>query len=233
MESISLSDQVLIFTTLFLGAVAILTPWIGEGIKSLWARPKINITFAPSPPACHRTRLLTAFTPGQTHDTFYFRFEVTNKGRSQARRCEAVFERLWIADAAGAMQEYPRLTPVTLQWGSGYDEFVDINPGRRFYCDFLSVPDREAQQAFGAMGGYVDPPEMPSYPLGVVICVKAAFFSQPNRLPPGKYRIQVAIYSENADTVRAVFDLAWSGAWKRDERDIHQECVISISKVAA
>jgi hypothetical protein len=230
MEDITISDQVLIGTTLFLGVIAMLTPWLGEGIKAWWAKPKLKIGFSATPPACHRTRLVVGWSPAQLsgHDAFYFRFDVTNEGRSQARKSEAVLEELWIADAAGNLQQYERLTPVTLPWGSAQGDFVNINPSRRFYCDFLTLPDREAQEILSATGNYVNPPDAADFPIGIVICTKAAFFSQPNRLPPGRYRLTVAIYSENADTVRASFDVAWSGTWKHDERDIHRECVVTL-----
>jgi hypothetical protein len=45
-------------------------------------------------------------------------------------------------------------------------------------------------------------------------------------LPPGKYRLHLALYSENAATVRTSLTLAWSGVWKDDEDAFFMECVV-------
>ena len=76
-------------------------------------------------------------------------------------------------------------------------------------------------------GAYVDPRYSPSFDLGLVLSVKTAFFSQPNRLPPGKYRIDLAVYSENADKVTKSLFVAWSGVWKPVEGELFRECVVS------
>jgi len=110
---------------------------------------------------------------------------------------------------------------------------VDINPERHFYCDFLTIPDKEAQALLDSLGAYVDPPEVKPFDLGVVLVLRNAFYSQPNRLPPGKYRIAVTVYSENASPARATFELAWSGMWRAVEKDMHNECVVSVRDAAA
>jgi hypothetical protein len=115
-----------------------------------------------------------------------------------------------------------------LPWGSGYTDFVDINPTRKFFCDLLSVPALEYQTfKINNWGGWVDPPDTPPFPLGVILNVKSAFFSQPDRLPPGRYRLHLALYAENATSVRKSLMLAWSGVWKADEDAFFNECVVT------
>lgn len=146
----------------------------------------------------------------------------------QARKCEAVIEGLAIADAAGRFQPYPTYTPVRLVWGSGNGEFVDINPQRHLFCDIVSIPSAAHQKAHrDLVGAYVDLKYAPSYDLGIVLNVNAVFFSQPNRLPPGRYRLDVAIYSENAERVSQSLFVSWSGVWKHLEPEMFRECVIS------
>ena len=121
-----------------------------------------------------------------------------------------------------------RTTRRCLVWGSGYDEFVDINPDRHFFCDLFSLPSASFQKVYRDLyGAYVDPRYSPSFDLGLVLSVKTAFFSQPNRLPPGKYRIDLAVYSENADKVTKSLFVAWSGVWKPVEGELFRECVVS------
>lgn len=220
MTDITLSDWVLVCTTLFLGGVALVTPLVGDSIKRWWARPKIQVEYRPYPPGSHKTRLDVRLSPAQVEvcSTYYFRLAVTNDGRTQARKCEAVIEQLWVAGPDGHLRQLPHYGPNVMIWGAGYDQFVDINPSRLFYCDFLSVPDDKAQKLLVSGGAFVDHSPFPSDSLGLVISSKAAFYSQPNRLPPGRYRFVVALFAENADPTRKSFDVDWSGEWHDSER---------------
>jgi hypothetical protein len=228
---LSTSDKVLLASTLVLAATALVAPAVSDALKRWWLKPELRIHFRLARPACHRTDLHYALSPAQHFKdaVFIYRLEVANTGRSQAKRCEMVLEGLDIPDAAGNFQAWPRFTPVNLFWGSGYGDFVDINPHRKFYCDLLSVPGNEYQKMKLSLGGgdWVSPPDVPDFPLGVILNSKAAFFSQPNRLPAGKYRLHLALYSENADTRRTSLSLAWSGHWKEDEDSMFKECVVS------
>jgi hypothetical protein len=141
---------------------------------------------------------------------------------------KAVIEGLATADVAGQFHPYPKYTPVRMVWGAGNDEFVDINPDRHFFCDLLSIPSAVFQKTHRDLfGAYVDPQHSPSFDLGLVLSVKSAFLAQPNRLPPGHYRIDIAIYSENADKVTKSLFVAWSGVWQPLEAEMLRECVVS------
>jgi len=226
----SIADKVLIASTLFLGAVAIFGPAYADRFKAWLLRPVLVLEFRQSPPDCHLTDAVLALSPSQKSKEpfFIYRFRVTNKGKTQARKCEALVEGLATADAAGQFQLYPKYTPVRLIWGSGFEEFVDINPDRHFFCDLLSIPSVAFQRVHRDLfGAYVDPQYSPSFDLGLVLSVRAAFFSQPNRLPPGRYRIDITIYSENADKVSMQLFISWSGVWKPVENEMFRECVVS------
>jgi hypothetical protein len=226
MADITVSDWVLICTTLFLGIIALLTPVVGDNLKHWWLRPRLQIDYLAEPPGAHRTRLDVRLSPSQIEkrSTFYFRFSVTNHGRTQAHRCEAVLEELWYANSRGGLEKLRTFGPIGLTWGAGYDEFVEINPSRRFYCDFLTIPDEDAQATFSMFGHYVDLPRDATFRRGLVLCTRAAFYSQPNRLAPGTYRLKVAIFSENAGPVRASFEVRWTGTWNDDEGLMMKEC---------
>jgi hypothetical protein len=213
------SDLVLVFTTLFLGAVALFVPYLAELLKRRWFAPDLAFEFDLKPPDCHKTRF------GNNEPIYYFRFRVTNRGKSQARRCEAVVERLYKQDSAGNYQPI-RYTPINLVWGSSYGEYVDINPGRTFHCDLIHIPSENFQGQMLKQGAYVDPVDTAPFPLGVILCVKAAFFSQPNRLPPGRYRIDVGIFSENHHRISKTFTVSWSGNWKNAEEEMFKEIVV-------
>jgi hypothetical protein len=226
---LAIGDWVLIGTTLFLAAVALFVPYLAEILKRSYFAPRLAIDFDLKPPDCHLTREKGRDTLGQALDepVFYFRFRVTNNGKSQARRCEAVIEGMSVENAAGQFQPLQRFTPVNLIWGSGYStEFVDINPNRRFYCDLCHISTARIQALKLAHGIYVNPSESTPFDVGIIINSKTAFYSHPNRLPSGRYLLSAAIYSENCVTVRKQFKICWTGVWRDTEEAMFREAVI-------
>ncbi|MDO8682340.1 MAG: hypothetical protein Q7N50_02520, partial [Armatimonadota bacterium] len=223
---------VLVVTTLFLGIVALAVPYVSELVKRRFYAPELLLEFDQTPPDCHITKLKTinllGGIPYGEEPIYYFRFRVTNNGKSQAKRCEPVVERLSVADASGNFIPYKRYTPVSLIWGSSYPtEFVDINPKRRFYCDLFHIPNKKCQEKHSTVA-YVNPPDGENFDLGIILNVKAAFYSQPNRLPPGRYKIDIAIYSENAKTILRSFVISWSGNWRENEENMFREIVVEL-----
>ena len=217
--SIQTSDWVLIGTALFLGAVALFVPYLAEIIKRKFFAPDLKINFELNPPGCHKTRF------GRGDSVYYFRFKVINSGKSQAKRCEAVVEKIYKADAAGKFHQI-KYTPINLIWGSSYGEYVDINPDRTFYCDLFNIPAKEFQEWRINKNAYINPLDTEPFDLGLILDVKAAFYSQPNRLPSGKYQIEIGIYSENNKTIRQVFQISWSGQWRETQEEMFKEAVV-------
>jgi hypothetical protein len=215
------SDWVLICSTLFLGAVALFVPYLAEIIKRKCFAPKLKVEFELKPPDCHKTMF------GNKEPVYYFRFRVTNIGKSQARRCEAVIEKLYQADAAGNLHQI-KYSPVNLIWGSSYGEYVDINPERIYYCDLFNIPSKTFQEWRNSKHAYVNPMDTQPFILGLILDVKAAFFSQPNRLPPGQYKIVIGVFSENCPKITQVFKVSWSGNWKDTEDVMLKEAVVEL-----
>jgi hypothetical protein len=232
--ALAISDWVLIGTALFLGAVALFVPYLAEKLKRSYFAPQLKLEFDLKAPDCHLTRSKGRDQFGRVvidEPTYYFRFRVQNKGKSQAHRCEAVIEGMSVADASGKFQPIQPFTPVNLIWGSGHvEEFVDINPGRRFFCDLCHIPSARLQALELNTDKYVNPRDSGQFGVGVVLNVKTAFYSQPNRLPAGRYRVAVTIYSENSKTIKKSFQISWTGIWKDAETEMFREAVIELLK---
>ena len=162
------------------------------------------------------------------YDTYVYRLEVINEGRSQARQCEVLLEELAPADAAGQYVVLPTFNPVSLNWSGSDREFVDINPGRRFFCDLFVVLHPDGQKFVGAFGVCDDLDRSREADCGVVLATKARYFVQPNRLPPGRYRLHVAAHSENTRPVTVTLSLDWSGVWRDEEEAMFKECVLRV-----
>jgi hypothetical protein len=225
---VAASDWILVLTALFLGAVALFVPYLAELLKRHIFAPKLEVAFVPRPPDCHLTTA-RAYDPSGNikykEPTYYLRFRVSNKGKSQARRCEVVFEGISTADASNQFRALEQFTPINLIWGSGYEVYVDINPERTFHCDLVDVPSQTMQQVLKDNGTYVDPQQASPFDIGLHLNVTASFYSQPNRLPPGTHRLCLGIYCENAPVVRLTFEITWSGVWKETEQAMFRELV--------
>lgn len=218
--SLSAENWVMIGTALFLGLAALLAPWVAEWLKRWWYAPALEIDFDLAAPYCHLTRR------GNQSPVYYFRFKVTNRGKSQARLCEATLEAIQTADASGAYRREENFSPMPLTWAGIGAKYISINPERSYFCDIGHVSEPAFQQQ-----------HEPSHYVGITPAQQSTlkfkfetpydFFAQWDCLVPGKHRVTVAVYSENARPVRRTFNIAWSGQWEATEQVMYRELVIS------
>ncbi len=196
------SDWVLIGTSLFLGASALFVPYLAEIVKRIAFAPDLKMLFELAPPFCHKTRFRSPPGPNQIDEpVYYFRFQVVNEGKTQARLCEATLENLWIYDSAGKPQRYPNFSPINMRWVGSLDKlglpekFININPNRRIFCDIGHISSESYQKNI-EQKQLLDIPGYRGNDLRFVIDLREIFFSQPNCLGPGRYILEVGLYSE-------------------------------------
>jgi hypothetical protein len=211
--------SLILVTTVILASSALLAPYVAEFLKRRWFAPKLALDFDMVPPTCHWTKqTFQAWGERVEHrPVFYVRFSLVNRGKSQARRCEAVLESLARVTEAGEVTSHDRFTPIPLTWSAGLGEFVDINPERRVYCDFLTLADPVVQKYNDEMEAHLRWDDDETTELGLRLCSPISLFSQPNLLSPGHYHLGVAVYSENAPTVKRVFLVEWNGEWPHSQ----------------
>lgn len=229
LNSLRVSDWVMIGTSLFLGVVALIVPWFSELIKRHLFAPELDIEFSQNPPDCRLIRNKYFSFDGKISSDeplYSFRFRVLNIGKTQARKCEVVLEQLSQADAAGHFKPIDHFSHTNIIWGSMMSDFVDINPKRKYFCDLIAIPSLNDQKRMLAQGQLVNLTESSPFDLGIILNHKGVFYSQPNRLPPGKYTLEVSVYSENCKTLTRSFVISWSGNWKDTEVNMFKEIVI-------
>ena len=236
------SDLVLICSTMILAGTALIAPHVYDWIKRKWFAPKLEIEFSHEPPYCHKTiqKVQSFVRPFSVH---YCRFGVYNKGKSQAKLCEAILEELWVADSAGTFHKDENFSPVNLNWvgfkgqhenfspvnlnwvGFKGQPYININPDRRVFCDIGHVSSPEYQKNF-EFSQYAMISEEDQQKLKFFFELLIKYFAQPDSLVPGNYKIKVVIYSENAPKCEKMFQISWSGVWKDTEKEMFREFVI-------
>lgn len=235
MGTMGTMEWILISTTLFLGICALSAPYFAELIKRKAFAPELKILFKLAEPFCHKTiwRSPPGSSPQIEEPVYYFRCQVVNEGKTQARQCEVVLENLWIYDVAGNPTVYPNFSPVNLRWvmatGEFMGEFININPKRKIFCDLGHISSERYQREI-EQKKFIDIPDYKGTDLRFRLDVLRSFYAQPNCLPPGRYIIGIGLYSENADYQKKFFDISWSGKWKDGEKEMFREIVIARAK---
>jgi len=220
------SDWVLVGTALFLGFVALFVPFISEWIKRRLFAPKIHVSYSHSPPASHRTYWGSHINLSLREPVYFFRLEIKNIGKSQARRCEALLEELWLFDASGKPQKLPRFSPIKLRYDERGTMFVDINPDRSLYWNVGHISS-QAQQQREEKAHFIDVPGQHTDDLRFMMELIEYPYGQPNCLVPGEYGITIAIHSENSSPSKIYLKINWSGKWQDTEESMFREIVIS------
>lgn len=214
-----ITDWVIIFTSIFLGACALLVPYLAELVKRHAFAPCLNISYRHEPPFSHKTRYST------NEPVYYFRFQVVNDGKTQARLCEVVLENLWIYDAANSPQRYLNYSPVNLKWSGESNIFVNINPSRKIFCDIGHISSTNAQR--NEQQNCIDISGYTGDDLRFFLELHQIFNVQPSCLKPSKYILQIGLYSENGGYQKIFLEISWSGQWRDSEIDMFREIVIT------
>jgi len=193
------SDLIYILGILILGICALFVPYLAEIVKRKAFAPNLKILFELAPPFCHKTswRSPPNASTQIEEPVYYFRFQVINEGKTQARQCEVVLENLWICDSANNPQLYPNFSSVNMIWVGASNEFININPNRRIFCDIGHISSANYQREI-EQNRFIDIPSYRGNGLRFVLDLRQIFYSQPNCLGPGRYILQLGLYSENA-----------------------------------
>lgn len=247
----STTDQGLVDATLFLGiatlllgVIAIISPFISKWVECNLYKPKLEILFELDAPFCDKTEWRfpldrNAEVQRRPEPVYYFRLRIKNeKGRSPAKKCEVVLENLWIYNN-GVPKKFQNFSPVNLVWVAGLvgekQQYIDINPGRGYFCDIGHISSRQYQgetERYSAIdaSGY---PSCTANHLRFMLDLLQVFNSQSNYLCPGRrYILEIGLHSENADYQRAFFEISWSGDWRDDPENMFKKEIIDIKRIA-
>ncbi len=220
-SQITISDWVQICSTLFLGAIAIYTPYLVEKIKHTYFASKLRIKFKLATPGCHQTRRVG---PSLDFPVYYFRFLVENFGKTPAEECEVFLEKIFKENSAGEMIENKKFWPVNLKWSGVRDPYKrTIQPEKEMFCDLGSIQHPSDHYRSIYKGFSYKDEEANKF----IFEFPEKYFSQWDCLTPGKYILKISVYSNNARKISHQFLLSWTGKWEDDEPNMFNELVIS------
>lgn len=157
---------------------------------------------------------------------YYFRFVVKNIGKEQAENCEVVLKKIAKENNRGSFVEFKNYTPVNLKWsGVRNPRKKIIQSGRGIYYDLGRIhhPSYNYQSIYVG----VTEAEQRTNKFAIELPQSELYYSQWDCLIPGKYRLEVVVYSKNATNVTQTFNITWSGNWQNNEEDMFKELLIS------
>ena len=202
--------------------VAIASPFLTIIVRNSYLSPKLDFefNFGPGSRDSHQTKMRHRMT-GEEHPVYYFLFEVANTGKSAAIDCEVILEKIWQADDVGNQQEWKNFLPVNLRWSeggctNGCSKMI-LSKGRRLCNMGLIKPYRH--QIEDSIYRNISPQQKETNKF-FFDQYGSKFFYQWDCLLPGKYEIQVSVYSRNAPKATRKFSIDWSGDWYNEEKEM-------------
>lgn len=213
-------DWVQIGSTIILSIVALSAPYISEKLKHTYKKPKLKIKFKLSPPDCHLTKTSSNVL------VYYFRFIVTNYGKTYAEDCEVFLEEIYKKNNNGSYIKYKNFSAVNLKWSGIGDNFNrTIYPDKETYCDIGRIYDKDNiyKSLYFGISEHDQARNKFAFELPGGI-----LFSQWDCLVPGEYKIRISVYSKNSEKVTQYFYIYWSGCWKSTEEDMFKELVVKL-----
>ena len=160
-----------------------------------WRKPRFGFEFANEEPYCRTAPLMQQ----QNVNSYWVRLKIINSGKSPSSNC--VGKLTAIMDNGG--QRLRNYDPVMLHWvGTDWAATpfrpIDLNQGDYEFLDITYVSAGEPSMA--------------------LICQDRQPRGIPNYLSPGIYRLQITIYSANANPATKEYRLVFGGTTYTDIR---------------
>jgi hypothetical protein len=168
--------------------VALFGALIADLVHRNFLAPKLTIKFDEHDLGlCHKT-LICAEKIGCKPD-YYFRFYVENIGKSMAKNCEIVAEKLWHRTPKGQdYLPYNQFAPMNLKWTGRKGNKININPKRRVIGNIGHIPQEKYQEYLKEQNNLIDLiGNEEGTKLRFILELTQSFFALPNCLAKGEY----------------------------------------------
>jgi hypothetical protein len=199
-----------------------------DKMRAWFMRPKLDVSIDVTPPDCLKIPLCRYGPDGTQEvvaDTYQLRLRVTNWGHQKAESVYVFASKLSRRQADDTFKEENSFLPMDLLWAGYRQPFFPaaISPKMCRHCDLAHViePHKRA-------GCTMENRTWPNVPAGKTIlsfdiAVKHSTLS--HLLPPGKYRLDLAVAAANAEPVWKTLEISLTGDWYDDEQRMFREGV--------
>jgi hypothetical protein len=214
----TMADWLVAIGTLVLAFVTVFQDYLRS---KLWS-PKLECRIDLHPPDCHKTNVVFDDRKGNagSFDSYFFRFEVWNRGRVSAKNVEVLITEV-LRKKGNSYELISSFSPDNLSWsilfeapGKTQRYCTYISPDTYKHCNLGHIHDPHYRQVIGedntALNVHV--PE-------TIFCFDVLFRSTIlyYLVGPGTYRISIKVGCENAKTIERQYQITITGKWFTDE----------------
>lgn len=205
MADVTWADGLTAVGTVLAVVVALVLAGWGAIARRLW-RPKLGVVYEPRSPDCQIIRVQRLVDGKFLHRAFYCRVQIHNTGSRRANGVQVRMIRLWRLDGSGLAEEDEDFVPMNLVWTNiGVVQLPALVPDLPQHCDFCRFE-------------HIEPPL-------VEFCTEATPNQidegrWPTKKPPARYRADIAIAAENAETIYRTLDVEFTGNWSDNVDDM-------------
>jgi hypothetical protein len=183
---------------------AVLVALFAETFRRWYRRPVLRGRIEMRPPDCHLTPVV--------HDevenfAYWFRIWVRNDGRSSAEQVQVQASGLLRRSENGRFEEIRQFLPMNLRWTHTAAIYAPrISPGMGLHCELGRI--------------------MRGQPDNFELLVEVQPFTGWHRLPPGVYRLVLALAAANADASPFAIEIEVRGGWAEREEEMFRDHIV-------
>ncbi|MFA5754234.1 MAG: hypothetical protein WC905_02700 [Patescibacteria group bacterium] len=200
-----------VLVALLLGVLGIFQDWI----RSLFKKPKLNVSIQLDPPDCHKIAMRNSQTGQFVCDSYYFRFRVENTGNYQMEEVEAMAVELY-KRINGQYEKVRSFLPLNLVWAHSLGRQITkpkIQPKLFKYLDFGHIVQTQFANLniFGLNS---------TNNIALILDVEVPPNTGSHIVFPGDYKIKIKFAANNFKPVEKIYNLVIPDSWNDDEQQM-------------
>jgi len=212
--------------TIFLGLVAVFVAVFQDAMRAWIMRPKLDVSIDVKPPDCFKVPCRGPSGQGQelVADSYQLSLRVVNNGGQRAELVEVLASKLERQQPDDSFKEVDSFFPTNLVWaGPKGVPFPAISPDMPKRWNLLHIIDPQKRHVWPTE----DRQWSDVLPAKTILSFDVDL--KPNTrsylLPPGRYRLLVAVAAANAKPVWKTVEISLTGDWYDDEQTMFSKGV--------
>lgn len=208
---------VALFMSVFAGVIQ-------KWVKSLFWKPKLEISIRVEPPDCDKYPLINRENHTPEGYGYHFRFRIYNSGNYPMQDVEVMATELHVKNLTGEYEKNRSFVPLNLEW-SYYGNIVMplIQASLSKHCDFGSIIKTETARKKGY--GVSE-----SCQVVFLLSTRIKLTTGTFLLVPGEYKLKIVVAGTNVQPVEKIYEVVAEDRWTDDREEMFEKNV-SITEV--